>query len=137
MYTAGITSERLWLTLASAPDGDAIVCGSNQTSAIDVPLDGEVRHYAGNRTQAVVRDQDDLTLPLTLRHLSITQLSLLRTWRGKIVLVRTMEGERFFAVYFNCAYKRVLFTTPDDDPTDIVTYDADISLQRVSYNEAV
>lgn len=132
-----LVGTRCWVTLASDTDGPAVICGSQQSSGVDAPLDGEVRHYAGNRAQAIVRDQDDRTLALTLKHLSRGDRDLLLAWRGQVVLVRTMDAERFFAVYFNAPYRRVLRTTPEDGSDGDVTYDMDIAFQRVSWKESV
>jgi len=136
-YYTTLTGTRLWITLAGVADGTAVVCGTQQSQAVDTPLDGEVRHYAGNRIQGVIRDQDDKSMPLTLRHLSTTDRDQLIAWRGQVVLVRTIESERFFAVYYNVPYRRMLGTTPDDGSTDGVTYDVDLVFQKVSWNEAV
>lgn len=136
MYIATITATRAWITLAEDPDGTAIICGTRQTSPIDSGLDGEVVYYAGGRSQPAVYDQDLTTAHYTLAHLSPDQLLQIRSWRGKVVLLRTVEGERLFGTYFAAPYSRDLFTTPEDDSAE-VTFDVDIELQQVSYNEEV
>jgi hypothetical protein len=131
MYTASLDIDRCWITLASDPSGPAVVCGTRQSSPADAVLDGELRHYAGNRVRAAVRDQDDLTLPLTLVWLSSMDKDQIVSWRGQPVLVRTMEGERFYAVYFSAPYHRALHTSTG------TSFNIDVSFQRVTFDESV
>jgi hypothetical protein len=135
--TVSLDIDRCWITLADDLDGDAIVCGSTQTTPGDSQLDGDLRHYAGNRVRAVIRDQDDRTLTYTLRHLSPTEFEKLKSWRGRVVLLRTMDGQRIFCVYSNPQDHRVIGTTPDDDPDGIATFDVDVIFFRVTFDEAV
>lgn len=136
MPTVSLDMTRTWITLASDPDGYAIKCGSTQPSAVDVPLEGEIRYYAGGRNQAAIRDAEAKTLNYTLLHLSPADKDMLVAWRGKTVLLRTVEGEREFVVYFNCPYRRVLHSRPEDASAE-VTFDAEVTFSRVTYSEAV
>lgn len=135
-HIVSVETDRSWVTLADDPSGPAIVCGTRQGSSAGSTLDGEVRSYAGGRTRAVIRDQDSRTRPLTLRHLSPSELDRLMDWRGRVVLLRTTDGERMFCVYFSVGDRPMLRTTPEDG-SDNVTYDADVTFTRVSYDESV
>lgn len=136
MPTVTLDMARTWITLASDPSGYAIVCGSTQASGIDVPVEAELRFFAGNRTQAAVRDAEGKTLAYTLMHISPTDRDKLVAWRGQTVLIRTVDGEREYTVYFNPTYKRVLHSQPEDGSA-IFTFDAEVSFLRVTYVEAV
>lgn len=136
MPTVSLAINRVWITDPDDPGGDVLICGSTQPSTISVALEGDLRHYAGGRSRASVRDQDDKTVPLTLVHLSPADLVLLVAWRGRTVLLRTMDGEREFVVYSEVPYRRFIGTTPSDDPDGIVTYDVEMTFFRVSYNES-
>lgn len=134
LITLGTT--RTWITDPTAPGGASVVCGSVQQSPTSVPLDGDIRHYAGGRTQGVVRDQDDKILSYQLVFLSPTALAQLIAWRGRTVLLRTFEAERVFAVYYDCPYSRAL-NSSDDVPSAGITFTAAVTFTRVSYTEAV
>lgn len=135
MYTVTVDADRMWISDPADPSS-YVQCGTRQSSPADNPLDGEVRYYAGGRAQGVVRTQDVYTRPLTLAHLSQADQEQVTAWRGKVVLVRTVEGSRFFAVYFNATVQRVLRTNPENGYEDY-TFDVDVTFTRVSYDESV
>jgi hypothetical protein len=85
--------------------------------------------------EGVARQQDTKVIQLTLKHLSATQRAQVIAWRGKPVLLRTVEGERTFGFYLGVTQQRLLRTTPDDGTTDTVTYDLGITFNRISFDE--
>lgn len=135
MPTVSLAISRCWITDPSDPTGDRVVCGSVETSPVLNPADGELQQFAGNRSRPVVRDQTAQQLPYTLVRLSPADVQQLLDWRGRVLLLRTMDGQRAFSVYFDVPYRRFIGTIPDDDPDGIVTYDADLTFNRVSYSE--
>jgi hypothetical protein len=114
-----------------------LFCGSAQSSGLTDTLDGEVRYYAGGLAEPSVRSQDSRSYPITLKHLSSVQVAQVRAWRGTTLIVRSVDGERFFATYFAIAPRRVLRTTPEDGTPEQVTYDVDIEFTRVSFDETL
>lgn len=130
-----VAATRTWIT--DVIDGSSIQVGTRQTSGPSLALTGAVRYFAGNFAAAASIDQDVHTRTYTIAHISAADASWLYTRRGKTVLVRTYDGERFFAVYFTTSPLRHIGTTPDVDDGSGVTYDTDIEFTEVSYDESV
>lgn len=128
--------NRAWITDPADPGGARIVCGTQAPTGATATLDGAIRHYAGNRVQAEVYDQDELQIPLTLRHLAQSELQQLLDWRGVTVLLRRPDGTRTYCTYLTVTH-RIVYRTIPEDSSDTLTYDADVVFVQVSYDEAV
>jgi hypothetical protein len=135
MYTTQLSTDRTWISDPMDPGGASIVCGS-RAEAISDALDGDTYYYAGGLVEGTARPQDTRTYPVVLAHLSAAAYAQFLVWRGRTVLVRTIDGERFFGYYLSMETDRVLRTTPDDD-IGTTTYDVSITFTRVSFDETL
>lgn len=63
-------------------------------------LDGEVRYYAGGRARVITSPRDERTYPLTLQWLTVAEVDLLLSWRGRVLLLRDGLGRRVFGTFF-------------------------------------
>lgn len=134
-YTVTLSSDRLWLSDPTDPS-NVVVCGSTETEGTVDALDGDIRVYAGGIVEGVVRDQDMRSRTMTLVHLSAADHARVIAWRGTPLLLRTVDGERFFVFYLNVTSHKVLRTTPDDG-IGTTTFDCDITFARVSFDETL
>ena len=66
-------------------------------------LDGEVRYYAGGRARVITSAKDARTYPLTLQWLTVTDVDLLTSWRGRVLLLRDGLGRRVFGTFLAVA----------------------------------
>lgn len=136
MPTVSIESSRTWITDPTDPGGARVVCGTRVSTSAVATLDGAIRHYAGNRVQAEIYDQDEQQIPLTLAHLSPVEMQWILNHRGRTVLLRRPDGTRAFCTYLTVSYRPIYRTVPDDG-SDRLTYDADVVFVQVSYDETL
>jgi len=62
-------------------------------------LTGSVRAYAGGRTRVITTPGDTRTSPVTFRVVSGPDLETLRSWRGRVLLLRDPQGWRRWGTY--------------------------------------
>lgn len=128
-----ISAGRAFLSLASDPS-NYIVCGTRHGQGTN-PMEGEIRHYAGDLAVPEVYDQTSRVLPVTLLHLGEVDLQRVLAWRGQIVTFRNTNGEVLDGIYLGVSDTRVLNTQPESDPSAEYTYNLDISIERVTFVE--
>lgn len=94
---ATLTLTKLWLNRMDS--GTAV---SAQSSGRGQTFDqaGAVRTYAGGRQRASMTAGERGTFTFRLEDLSLTTVTLLRTWKGRDVQMRDYRGQRLFGVFF-------------------------------------
>jgi hypothetical protein len=131
-YQASITLSRAWLVDPLSPTTNPITCGTRRGSDTAATLDGEFRQFAGDRVQLVSRNLHTLTVPIVFAALTATQYAQVEAWMGRVLLLRTIEGGRWFGGYLSVSKKVYLNTGVTG-----TLYDATVQFTRVSYAEAV
>lgn len=134
-YTTIVDFSRAWLSDPADPTDNPLVCGTQRTTgdATDA-IDGEVRYFAGDQSQLVSRTTETRTVPVTLRVLTPAQFAQIKSWKGKVLLLRTAQGEKMFGGYLALTYKPYLRTSVGDDGR---AFDVALTFTEISYSEAV
>lgn len=129
-----LTLTRFWITDATNPTV-AVTCGTRRTSASTDAQDGQVRQYTNGRAQGVVTPTSLVSLPIVLVGLSKAQLVQLNAWQaaGSTVLVRSAQGERFYATFFELDSTPVMRSTLNGG----LHYDVSTTFYSVTYTEGV
>lgn len=113
------------MALASAP-ADTIRFGTRGRRDDDV-IDGQVREYAGGRLRTVSTETNRRTLPITIIQITWAEVETLRGWRGREVIFRDIHGRLIYGTFFGVSIKDWRGGT----------YDVTLTLQQISYEEAV
>lgn len=96
MTTVTLTFDDAWLTLASDPTLSVHATypqrGHHKETA------GEFRPY-GARIRVITSARKMATFPLTMQLLSDTEVLLLESWQGQLVLLRDGEGRRVYGSF--------------------------------------
>jgi hypothetical protein len=122
---ATVTLAKVFVNLLET--GEYITAFSTGRSrAYGIP--GEVRSYAGGRQRAVTRAGTSTTFAVTLRDLTLAQVTTLEEWAGHAVLVRDHRGQSFTGVYFGVAV---------DEDYGPVLYDASIEVRSLTVEAGV
>lgn len=129
MTIASLTGTRTWLTDPLTPGGAAVVCGSRRDGQAADAIDGELVQYAGFRTELESYDSGTLTLPITFAGLTGAQLAQITAWKGRTLLLRTIDGQRYYGGYLAVSVTTYLLAGP--------LYDASVQFQTVSYTDTV
>ena len=136
MPTTEISLSRAWLSLASAPDVDPIVCGSTRPGDWTDVIEGEIRQYTGGRKQAVTTLSRLLTVPVTLIGLTGQQVSTLQARVGEVCLFRSAWGERVYCTFFQVSvHNHPKATTVGRGAAS--GHDVALTLYEVTYDESV
>lgn len=120
-----ITLRQAWINLVATGAG---VTAPTTGRGLEGDVGGEVRGYAGGRQRFIGKEGVSGQFTLTLRLLTLTQVVLLESWRGRLVQVRDHRGQQVFGVYV--ALTRVEHKNP-------ALYDASIVVRAVTYDEGV
>lgn len=91
-------------------------------------LDGEVRTFAGGRQRFIGKEGEHGSFTVTLRRLTLPQLTALRAWQGLAVQFRDRRGQLFNGVFAAVNINR---EWPD------LLYDVEIPLRMISVNVGV
>lgn len=134
MYTAQVTETRAWLS-DPYDTSSSIVCGTVETTPLSVQQSGDLRYFAGNIVEGVLYAQTQTSRTLVLRHLSSRQKDQVALWVGKLLLLRTVDGERMFVFYQGITQTKMLRTTPEDGTAEDFTFDVEVQFYRVSFDE--
>ena len=94
-------------------------------------LNVQVRCYAGGRRKIITTPAQQRTTPLTLRGVSAADLTTLRGWRGRLLLLRDAQGWRRWGTYGGVAT-----TTVYPDPY-VPVYDVSLTWQHSDYDEEI
>lgn len=136
MYTTTLTLTRAWLSDPLDPADNNLQCGTRTPSDLTDTQDGEFRPFAGNRVQLVVRELETLTRPIVFAALTPAQMQQVRDWKGKLLCLRTIDGERIFGAYLSVSEKHYYNTSVDGGAT-WTAYDATVTFTQVSFTESV
>lgn len=124
---AQVILDKLWLHLAD--DLGTYLALPVQPVAETDAADAEVRRYGRGRDVLVVRPGQTRTIPITLRRVSWADLQTLRSWTGRLLMLRDLNGRKAFGVY-----RQV-------DATDVraeqLAETVSLTFQTVTYDEEV
>lgn len=123
---ASVTLDRVWLN--DAADLDDSVSFYTQGRGDQQALSGSVRQYANGRARLITSASSSLSVPFTAVALEWADVQWLRDHIGRVVLFRDKPGRRVWGVYLSVDV---------DDRRKQESFDVKISLQRLSYDEAV
>lgn len=136
MYTVILPMTRAWLLDPLNPTV-TISCGSRAPQDTTDDIDGEIRQYAGNKAQIVTRTSTALIRPITFAALTAAQYEQISAWKGRLLLLRTVDGRRIYGGYFSIAKRRYYNATVDFGATNAI-YDATANFTQVNgYVESV
>lgn len=130
-YTTTLPLTLAWLVLANNPTLTPIQCGTTRTTNQTDTIDGEFRVYGGGRIQVITRPTDITVVPINFKNLTAAQFAQIKSWRGQLLLYRSIDGDRFFGSYLAVSKTRYLYTSVGP------SYDAAVSFEQTTYNEAV
>ena len=91
----------------------------------------EVRSYAGGRRRIISTPAQQRLTPLTLRGMSADDVTTLRGWRGRLLLLRDAQGWRRWGTYAGLA------TTTVYPAPHAPVYEASLTWQHCDYDESV
>ena len=97
MTSVLVAFDDVWLT--DVADPTVSVQASSPEREETAHLDGEVRFYAGGRRRVITSMSDARTYPLTLQWLTPADVDQLRSWRGRVLLLRDSLGRRVFGTF--------------------------------------
>lgn len=134
-YTTSLALRRAWLVDPLDPTTNPIVCGTTRPQERTDAQEGSVRQYAGGRRQAVVTPVRLVSIPLVLVGLSFAQWKTVEAWKtsGKVLLFRSVQGERHYVAIFELTVRTILATSMNDGRAFNVT----VTLYEVDYDESV
>lgn len=129
-YTTTLTGTLAWLTDPLTPGGASVQCGTRRPQPITDTTDGDLVLFAGGRAELAVYDAVTVNMPLVFAALTTTQLAHLKAWKGRTLLLRTIDGMRLYGGYFTVAQTTYLLASP-------ILYDAEVQFQGVTYTDTV
>lgn len=127
--TATLTGNRAWLTDPLTPGGPNVVGGTVRSSPFAEVQDGELIVFAGFRQELAVYDSVTSSLTIAFRALTAAQVTQLRAWKGRTLLLRTTDGQRYYGGFLSISVPAYLLAGP--------LYDAEVQFQLVSYSDTV
>lgn len=127
MTTVSLTFEDAWITDVATL---VSVHASYPERTSDDEVDGEIRAYAGGRLRSITSARTKATYPIVLQLLNDTDTALLKTWRGRLLLLRDGEGRRVFGTYF----ARSIEDYYDAAGT---LHDVSLTFQELTFDESV
>jgi hypothetical protein len=92
-------------------------------------LDGSVRKYAGGRSRVITSAADTRTSTMTFRAVSAADLETLRSWRGRVLLLRDPQGWRRWGTFLGVDVTRMYQVPP--------IYDVSLTFTDLTYVEGV
>lgn len=127
-----VVFERVILELISDPTV-SVICGSAGRGDSFVK-EGTFRNYANGRTRLILGTGTNRILPVTLRALSPTQVTTLKSMIGKTCLFRDTYGRRVWCSFLATDITDIPLSGKAND--DLMT-DISISLTEIDYDEEV
>lgn len=127
--TAMVTANRAWLTDPLDPGGASVVSGTVRTQAFGETEDGELVVFAGFRTELASYDSVTASLGVRFEALTAAQVTQLRAWKGRTLLLRTADGQRFYGGFLAVSMPAYMLAGP--------LYAAEVTFQIVSFTDAV
>ena len=94
-------------------------------------LDVEVRSYANGRRRIISTPAQKRDTPLTLRGVSDADLTTLRGWRGRLLLLRDAQGWRRWGTYAGLASTSI-YPAPHEP-----VYEVSLTFQHSDYHEEI
>jgi hypothetical protein len=132
--TVIVAATRAWLTDPLDPGGASVQCGTRRDGPLADVQDGELLVFAGNRSELVTYDTGSVTLPLTFAFLTPAQYAQVLLWRGRTLLLRTIDGLRYFGGYLSI--NQGAFYRGGGDGT-APFYDAGVTFLGTTYTDTV
>lgn len=126
-----VSASLAWLVDPADPSTAPLTFGTRTNSDPSLNVDGDYRQYSNGASQIVVYETQTSTVAYTLVGLTRDQRVQLENWRGKTLLLRTVDGDRWFVAYLGISPHRRLRTSAG------VRYDVSITFNIVSYDESV
>lgn len=123
---AQLTLTKVFLNLIAT--GDSLSAQSTGRSQ-SYGMDGDVRTFAGGRQRFVSREGEHGQFTVTVRRLTLAQISILRSWQGLAVQFRDRRGQLFNGVFTT--------VTPTVEWKDLFLYDVEVTLRMVTVDEGV
>lgn len=99
MPTVTVAATRAWLTDPLDPGGASVQCGTRRDSPLASAQDGELLVFAGNRSELVTYDTTSVTIAITFAYLTPAQFAQIQKWIGRTLLLRTIDGQRYYGGY--------------------------------------
>jgi len=128
MTTVLITFAATWITdLATSTSVQVYKTERTEQDSLDV----QVRNYAGGRRRIISTPARVRLSALTFRRVSVADVETLRTWRGRILLLRDAQGWRRWGTYAD-----IVPATVSPAPS-VPTYEVSLTWQDVDYDESV
>lgn len=93
---AAVVLTRVVLALADDPAQQLQAVSSNPGE--NDSIEGEVRAYGGRR-RILLGDDSGRTMERGLRRLTTEQVTLLRSWKGRALLLRDTYGSKIYGTY--------------------------------------
>ena len=119
-----------WLTDPTVPSVSLQVFKTDRVEQAFVAA--TVRTYAGGRRRIITTPADDRYSALTFQRASGADVEQLRSWRGRLLLLRDFQGWRRWGMYADIAPVSIR-RGPGQDPI----YAVSLTWQDVDYDEAV
>ena len=123
---AVVVLDRVFLSLAADLTSVVAAFSADRSEMLAAP--GEVRRMANGRLRTVTRAGTARTMGLTLRNLTTSQVTLLRSWPGRTVLFRDVWGRKMYGAFFEIDVS---------DYADRSAQDVKLVLSELTYSEAV
>lgn len=125
-----VDSVRAWLVDPTDPTANPLSFGTRTSTDPALSIDGEYRQYSNGASQMVAYATQTSTVAYVLVNLDRAARIQIEQWRGKTLLLRTVDGDRWFVSYLGISPHRRLRTSSG------VRYDVSITFSIVSYDES-
>lgn len=130
MTTVNVVFAGTWITDVADPSVILQVFKVDRSEQDAAAVD--VRIYAGGRRRIINTPADVRSSALTLHRVSTADVETLRTWRGRVLLIRDFQGWRRFGTFRDIAPQAV-FQGPSTPPL----YTVALTWTDVDYTEDV
>ena len=127
MATVTLTFTDVWITDVAT---SVSVHGSFPDRLSSDEVTGDVRSYAGGRLRSITSARTKATYPIVMQLLSDSDAALLKTWRGRVLLLRDSAGRRVFGTYF-------VRSVEDFYVQSVTLHNVSLTFQEITYSEAV
>lgn len=130
-YTTTLSDSRSWLSDPLTPGGTTIRCGTRITAPLTETQDGELVVYAGFRTELASYDSVSGSIGVAFVGVTAAQVAQLRAWKGRTLLLRRTDGQRFYGGYLSLSAPAFLLAGPPP------LYDVEVTFQVVTFSDTV
>lgn len=127
MTAVNVTLTKGWLTDVADPTQS--IHAPFLARGLSSSVDGGVRTYAGGRVRIITSARSTQSHPIEFR-LSAEHVTQLLAWRGRLLLLRDLQGTRVFGSFFQV-------DVADTRMQGQLQYLASLTLTQVTYSEAV